>query len=244
VVEEIRELEKAGTKEVIISGVHLGGYGSDLDKESDLKLLLESILKYTSIPRVRLGSLEPWDIPDDFFELWQNPRMMPHLHLPLQSGSTPVLKRMARRCMTKTFEKLIVDARAQVPNINITTDIIVGFPGESEEEFQESYDFIKKLAFGDMHIFSFSPRPGTKAAFMPGQIDTRLKKQRSKILHELCEALKNNYENNILSSQHKNTQILFETQKLNSNIWTGHNKFNLKIEKEFKPGFNAKNKII
>lgn len=183
VVNEIKQLEAAGTKEIIISGVHLGGYGSDLG--TNLFELLSAILAQTNIPRIRLGSLEPWDIPENFFELWQNERMMPHLHLPLQSGCDSVLKRMSRRCMTKEFASLIQKAKAGDSNFNITTDIIVGFPGETEAEFESSLQLIESMAFGGIHVFAYSPRSGTRAASMPNQIESKVKKARSQILREL-----------------------------------------------------------
>jgi threonylcarbamoyladenosine tRNA methylthiotransferase MtaB len=128
-------------KEVILTGVHLGGYGSDI--QQNLSDLIQAILDQTSVPRLRLGSLEPWDLPENFFDLFSNPRLMPHLHLPLQSGSDSVLKRMARRCKTEEFTQIVIEARAKVPHINITTDIIVGFPGETEQEWQDSFNYGK-----------------------------------------------------------------------------------------------------
>lgn len=191
VIAEINTLHSQGINEAIITGVHLGGYGSDID--SNLAELIQVILEKTQIPRLRLGSLEPWELPPGFFELFKNPRLMPHLHLPLQSGSDSVLRRMARRCKTEEFAEMVQQARALIPNFNITTDIIVGFPGETEQEWQESFEYIQKLGFGHIHIFSYSPREGTKAAGLPDQISQALKKQRSKHLHELAETLKQNF---------------------------------------------------
>jgi threonylcarbamoyladenosine tRNA methylthiotransferase MtaB len=191
VIDEINALHAQGIQEVIITGVHLGGYGGDID--SNLLELIQAILTNTAIPRLRLGSLEPWELPDGFFELFKNPRLLPHLHLPLQSGSDSVLKRMARRCKTQEFTAMVAEARALIPHFNVTTDIIVGFPGETEQEWQESYDYIKNLGFGHIHIFSYSPRQGTKAAEFPIQINQEIKKQRSKQLHELAENLKQQF---------------------------------------------------
>ncbi|QJD30366.1 tRNA (N(6)-L-threonylcarbamoyladenosine(37)-C(2))-methylthiotransferase MtaB [Methylococcus geothermalis] len=188
IVREIRRLQEEGVQEVVLTGVHLGGYGSDLGIPLDA--LIRSILQETDIPRLRLGSLEPWDLPQGFFELFDNPRFMPHLHLPLQSGSDAVLKRMARRCKSAEFAHLVADARRQVPDINITTDIIVGFPGETEREWEESLRFIETLAFGDIHIFTYSLREGTKAAAMDGQVAAEVKKERSRALHALARAEK------------------------------------------------------
>jgi threonylcarbamoyladenosine tRNA methylthiotransferase MtaB len=147
-------------------------------------------LAETDIPRLRLGSLEPWELPEDFFELFHNPRLMPHLHLPLQSGSDTVLRRMARRCKTEEFSAIVQKLRAEIPHFNITTDIIVGFPGETEQEWQDSYNFIKQIGFGHIHIFTYSRREGTKAANLPEQISEDIKKQRSRQLHELANTMK------------------------------------------------------
>jgi len=188
VIDEINALHQQGITEVILTGVHLGGYGSDLG--NNLSDLIKAILAETSIPRLRLGSLEPWELPDDFFKLFDNPRLMPHLHLPLQSGSDTVLRRMARRCKTEEFATIVNQLRAQIPHFNITTDIIVGFPGETELEWQESFDFIKRIGFGHIHIFTYSSREGTKAASLPDQLNNEVKKQRSRQLHDLAEEMK------------------------------------------------------
>ncbi len=188
VIEEINALYQQGITEVILTGVHLGGYGSDLG--NNLSDLIKAILAETDIPRLRLGSLEPWELPEDFFELFYNPRLMPHLHLPLQSGSDTVLRRMARRCKTEEFAAIVQKLRAQILDFNVTTDIIVGFPGETEQEWQESFDFIKKVVFGHIHIFTYSSREGTKAAGLPDQLTNDIKKQRSKQLHDLAEQMK------------------------------------------------------
>jgi threonylcarbamoyladenosine tRNA methylthiotransferase MtaB len=188
VIDEINALHQQGITEVILTGVHLGGYGSDLG--NNLSDLIKAILAETTIPRLRLGSLEPWELPSDFFELFNNPRLMPHLHLPLQSGSDTVLRRMARRCKTEEFSVIVSQLRAKIPHFNITTDIIVGFPGETEEEWEDSFNFIKQIGFGHIHIFTYSKREGTKAAGLPNQVNNEVKKQRSRELHELAEEMK------------------------------------------------------
>lgn len=188
VIDEINALHQQGITEVILTGVHLGGYGSDLDK--NLSDLIKAILAETDIPRLRLGSLEPWELPEDFFKLFRNPRLMPHLHLPLQSGSDTVLRRMARRCKTEEFAAIVKQLRSEIPHFNITSDIIVGFPGETEQEWQDSFDFIKRVGFGHIHIFTYSSREGTKAATLPDQVPNALKKQRSQQLHELANDMK------------------------------------------------------
>lgn len=188
VIDEINALHNQGIDEVILTGVHLGGYGSDQD--NNLSNLIKAILAGTDISRLRLGSLEPWELSDDFFALFDNPRLMPHLHLPLQSGSDSVLRRMARRCKTSEFSAIVNRLRAQIPHFNVTTDIIVGFPGETEQEWRESFDFIEQTGFGHVHIFTYSPREGTKAAALPDQLSNEVKKRRSQQLHELADNMK------------------------------------------------------
>lgn len=188
VISEINTLHNQGINEVILTGVHLGGYGSDTG--SCLVELIERILADTQIPRLRLGSLEPWELPDHFFALFENPRLMPHLHLPLQSGCDSVLKRMARRCKTAEFSQIVERARESVPHFNITTDIIVGFPGETELEWKQGLDYINTIGFGHIHIFTYSRRESTRAAALPGQLGNAVKKRRSQALHRYASAMK------------------------------------------------------
>lgn len=208
IINNINTLVEQGVKEVILTGIHLGGYGSDI--EHNLADLIRAILQQTSILRLRLGSLEPWDLPNNFFDLFSNPRLMPHLHLPLQSGSDSVLKRMSRRCKTTEFSKIVQQARHKTPNINITTDIIVGFPGETEQEWQESLAFIKQTGFGHIHIFTYSSRNGTKAAKLPNQVQNIVKKQRSQQLHQLAKQMKQDF---LQQNLDQPLDILWEGQK-------------------------------
>ena len=191
IVSEINNLTSQGIHEAVLTGVHVGGYGSDIN--SDLYELIKTILRETDLPRLRLASVEPWDLPDKFFELFSNPRLMPHMHLPLQSGSDGVLKRMSRRCKTEDFKRLIDFARSEVPDFNVTTDVIVGFPGETEDEWQESMEFISGTEFSHIHIFSYSKREGTKAASLPNQVKNEVKKIRSIELHQLAAEMKKTY---------------------------------------------------
>lgn len=188
IVREINLLANRGYQEVVLTGVHLGGYGSDIGK--DLVELVETVLRETNIPRVRLSSLEPWDLPSDFAKLWKNPRLMPHLHLPLQSGSDSVLKRMARRCPTDQYRALVADLRNAIPGFVLTTDLIVGFPGETDDDWQDSLSLVSEIGFSHMHIFAFSPREGTTAARMPMQLANSVKKARSSEMRELAQTMK------------------------------------------------------
>ena len=187
-IDEVNTLGNSGVSEIVITGVHLGGYGSDTD--SNLYQLVSELLDKTDMPRIRMGSLEPWDLPANFFNLFDNDRLMPHVHLPLQSGSDSVLRRMARRCKTAEFRELVANARHTVKNLNISTDIIVGFPGETEQDWQQTLDFVKEIGFNHIHIFTYSKREGTKAATLPDQVDEKIKKARSKQLHLLAQQQK------------------------------------------------------
>ncbi|MCB0034085.1 MAG: tRNA (N(6)-L-threonylcarbamoyladenosine(37)-C(2))-methylthiotransferase MtaB [Anaerolineales bacterium] len=189
IVAEIQHLAAAGYQEAVLSGVHLGSYGYDFGNQAGLRDLVEAILKHTDIPRLRLSSLEPWDIAPGFFELWEDPRLLPHLHLPLQSGSDRILQRMARRTKRESFREIVNDARTHIADLNLTTDIIVGFPGETEEDFQESLEFVREIGFSRLHAFSYSQRPGTAAAKMAGQLPKALKKERVNRMITLAEEL-------------------------------------------------------
>jgi threonylcarbamoyladenosine tRNA methylthiotransferase MtaB len=191
VCDEINRLVADGIKEVVLTGVHAAGYGSDTG--SSLDRLLTAVLEDTDVARVRLGSVEPWDLSQRFWALFENPRMMPHLHLPVQSGADSVLKRMARRCRTAEFRRLVSDARASVAGFNVTTDIIVGFPGETAAEWSQTLAFVEEVGFGDLHVFSYSRRAGTLAAGMPDQVPAALKQERSRALHALGWRLKRRF---------------------------------------------------
>ena len=190
VVQEIRQLTSMGYREVILTGVHLGGYGHD--RNTDLMQLVATILAETDIERLRLSSLEPWDIPYRFFDLWRQSggRLMPHLHLPLQSGSDSVLRRMARRYTTAQYARLVDEARRRIPDVMITTDVIVGFPGETDEEFSASLAFVRQMNFAHIHIFTYSPREGTAATRLPGHLPTAVKKARSRAMHQVMQESK------------------------------------------------------
>ncbi len=183
IIADIQRFHDQGIQEAVLTGVHVGGYGSDTG--SSLSNLIQAILNDTDIPRLRLASVEPWDLPEDFFKLFNNPRLMPHIHLPLQSGSDSVLRRMARRCKTVDFSTLVDKAHNAVANFNITTDVIAGFPGETESEWEETMRFVEAQNFGRLHIFPFSSRQGTKAAGLPNQISKAVKQQRCKALAAL-----------------------------------------------------------
>lgn len=184
ILQRIQSVQLADGKEIVLTGVNLGAWGLDLNPRTDLTGLLKRILMETDIPRIRLSSLETWNLTEDFVRLWENPRLCPHFHIPLQSGSESVLKRMARRTRLSDFRELVRQARSLDPGFAITTDVIVGFPGETEQEFQQTLDFIREINFSGGHVFPFSSRPGTAAARMDGKITGRIVKERSRILRD------------------------------------------------------------
>lgn len=191
VILDIQSALNGGTKEIVLTGVHLGSWGYDFDMH--LKDLIKAILRETDVPRLRLSSLEPWDLSTDFFSLWTDSRLMPHFHLPLQSGCESTLKRMRRHTTPDSFRELISAARDVIPDVAITTDIIAGFPGETEEEFAQTLDFVREMNFAGGHVFTYSPRPGTGAARMKGQVRPELRKKRNHILHSVLEESAKSY---------------------------------------------------
>lgn len=193
VIAEINRLTAAGYQEAVLSGVHLGSYGHDWGDPHGLQTLVRAILAETDLPRLRLSSLEPWDLAEGFFDLWANPRLLPHLHLPLQSGCDATLRRMARHTSQAQFARLVEAAQTTISDLSITTDIIVGFPGESEAEFAASLAFVEAMAFARLHIFRYSRREGTVAAKMKGQVPSASVQQRSQQMHTLNAELERKF---------------------------------------------------
>lgn len=188
ILAEIASLQRAGFAEVVLTGVHLGGYG--LDKGSSLTELVGQILRRTRVSRLRLSSLEPWEIEPSFWELWRDARLCPHLHLPLQSGADSVLRRMARRGDVESYLALVDRARAAIPGLVLTTDIIVGFPGETDQEFEQSLALCRRVGFAHIHVFPYSAREGTAAARMRPQVEAPVKRERCAKMLELALELR------------------------------------------------------
>lgn len=180
VLNDIQSALENGVKEIVLSGVNLGSWGSDMENQTPFSDLIHEILAIQKDFRLRLSSIEPWDITGDFFRPWlSDNRMCRHFHLPLQSGSSMILKRMARNTTPEKYSRLVDEIRSLMPDATITTDVIVGFPGETGEYHLESLDFVKKIGFDAGHIFTFSPRQGTPAANYPEPVDPVEKKSRS-----------------------------------------------------------------
>jgi threonylcarbamoyladenosine tRNA methylthiotransferase MtaB len=187
VVEHVQRKVRAGFQEVVLTGIHLGDYHLEDDERRDLGDLIATLLGETEIARIRVSSLEPEDFRLEWLDLWRDPRMCRHLHLPMQSGSDAILRRMARRYNSARYHAIVAEAKRRVPGIAISTDIITGFPGESEEDFEQTYQLAKELQFAKAHIFRFSARQGTAAARMKGQVREEIKHARSERLLALNE---------------------------------------------------------
>ena len=225
IISEITQIASKGIKEVVITGIHIASYGKDFTMSKDNKLtnyrlidLLEEINEIQGIQRIRLGSIEPLLITVEFVErLKKLEKICHHFHLSLQSGCDETLKRMNRRYTTEQFKEIVRLLRNAYSDVNLTTDIIVGFPGETDEEFNKTYQFLKEIKFYKMHVFKYSPRKGTKAAVMPNQINGDIKEERSKKLIGLSD--RNEIEYN-KSYNGKNVEVLFEEEK--DGMYKGH----------------------
>ena len=206
VIADVQSALEGGTKEVVLTGVHLGSWGQE--RNAHLRDLVKAILTYTDTPRLRLSSLEPWDLDADFFSLWEDKRLCQHLHLPLQSGCAATLKRMARKTTPASFRDLVAAARQIMPEVAITTDVIAGFPGETDDEFAQSLAFIREADFAGGHAFTYSPRPGTAAARLGGQVRHEVRKMRNAILRGVFEAGAKNYSQRFVGRE---TSVLWES---------------------------------
>ncbi len=220
VISEIKNIAKKGIKEVVITGIHVASYGKDFKEDYRLINLLEEINKIDGIERIRLGSIEPLLIDEEFMlRLTKLEKICHHFHLSLQSGCDETLKRMNRRYTTKQFGKIVNLLRENYNDVILTTDIIVGFPGETEEEFNKTYEFLKKIKFYKMHVFKYSKRKGTKADSMPMQINGNIKEIRSQKLIELSDKNEKEYNKIYIG---KDVEVLFEERK--DGFYKGHTK--------------------
>ena len=210
VLADIRAARRGGAQEVVLTGVHLGSWGHDLSPPRRLADLVRAVLAHTDVPRLRLSSLEPWDLDADFFALWENPRLAPSLHLPLQSGSATVLRRMARKTTPEAFARLVAAARRAIPDVAITTDLIAGFPGETEAEFAETLAFVEAMAFAGGHVFTYSERPGTAAAAMPNPVPHAMRKERNAALRAALAASAARYRRRFLG---RTVTVLWESSQ-------------------------------
>lgn len=210
IISEVKELAKNGFKEIILSGVHTASYGVDLDGNWSLVKVLEEIHEVEGIERIRIGSIDPTFFSEGVIEkIVELKKMCPHFHLSLQSGCDATLKRMNRHYTAEDYKVVVENLRNHMPDVSITTDIIVGFPGETEKEFNETYNFLSDIKLSKMHIFKYSPRSGTKAAEMEFQVDGNIKEQRSNKLIELNSKNEKAYMEKFLN---RKMEVLYEEQ--------------------------------
>jgi len=215
IIAEIAARVAEGYKEVVLTGTEIGSYSSD---GLDIKGLLERVLIETRIERIRISSLQPYEITSELLPLWKNPRLCPHFHISVQSGSDRVLESMKRRYSVSSYAKAVSMIREVLPDAAVTTDIIVGFPGETDDDFQQSGVFCRRMGFARIHVFPFSPRPGTAAADMPGQIGARLKKERSVKMLALAKESTRVF---LLRFMGGTMEVLWEQQSDNG-VWSGY----------------------
>jgi threonylcarbamoyladenosine tRNA methylthiotransferase MtaB len=193
VLELVQAAQAGGTKEIVLSGVNLGAWGRERNEGETLQDLIRNLQEHSSIERIRLSSLEPWDLDEGFFKLWTNRRLCRHIHLPLQSGSASVLNRMVRNTTPENFRAIVQLARKEIPDVAITTDIIVGFPGETDQEFEESRNFVEEMEFSGGHVFRYSKREGTAAARLGGSVHGKIAAERSRNMRTVLKISNQKY---------------------------------------------------
>ena len=226
VMEEANELVDKGYQEIVVSGIHVGWYGKDID--GSFSDLIESLSDISGLNRLRISSIELSEIDDKFLALLKNrDNIAKHLHLPLQSGSNNVLKNMGRKYTREEFISRVKEIKEQVPDVALTSDVIVGFPGESEEDFMDTYNLLKELGFYQLHVFPYSIRKGTRAADLPDQISPSVKAERVKRLMDLSLELEKAYEKRFFG---KTLEVLFERFDGEYNI--GHTSNYLEIKQK------------
>jgi len=216
ILEEIQELVDAGLQEIVLTGVHVGAYGHDLGL--DLSALVRAILDRIDLARLRLSSIEPWHLEPQFLDLWNDSRLCRHLHLPLQSGCDATLRRMGRRYTAREFRGLVERAQARIPDLAVTTDVMVGFPGETDREFEESLRFVEGVGFSRLHVFRYSPRPGTPAATYAAQVPADISAARGETMQTIGEVLGRRFRERLLGQE---LPVLWETCDATTGWWSG-----------------------
>lgn len=239
VLEEVKKLSEHGFKEIILSGIHIASYGNDLEDNWDLVRILEEINNVDGIERIRIGSIDPTFFTEEVIKKVASlEKLCPQFHLSLQSGCDETLKRMNRRYTAKEYEEAVDNLRKYIKNVSITTDVIVGFPGETEEEFHATYNFLKHIELSKMHIFKYSPRKGTKAAQMAEQVDGNIKEERSSKLISLDKELENKFISKFVG---KEMNVLFEQNVHgNANLYEGYTENYIKVLMESKEDLKGK----
>jgi threonylcarbamoyladenosine tRNA methylthiotransferase MtaB len=217
VIQEVLAREREGVQEVVLTGTQLGNYGRDLGGiEQGPRHLLQALLDHTEVPRIRLSSLQPQDISPRLLRLWRDARLCPHFHLPLQSGSDAVLQRMRRRYTAEQFRRTVDFIREQVPDVAVTTDVIAGFPGETDADFEATYSLCREVGFAAIHAFPYSRRPGTAANLMPDQVAAPVRRGRLERLLALAQACNQSFRSRYLGQV---MGVLWEEQR--SGWWQG-----------------------
>ena len=223
VLAEVQARLATGHREIVLTGVNIGAYGHDQgqdDRGTDLWALVARILAGSNVPRLRLSSIEPWDLPERAFNLWDDPRLCRHLHLPLQSGCDATLHRMARRYTAVQFAALTTAARAAISGLAVTTDLIVGFPGETDAEFAESLTFVQEMGFARVHVFPYSPRSGTPAARMPDQVPSAVKAERARAMRAVAATSNRAFRQRFVG---RTMNVLWESSQVGEAgpVWSG-----------------------
>ncbi len=237
IIKEVTQIAEKGIKEIVITGIHIASYGKDFENEYKLIDLLEELNKIDGIERIRLGSLEPTIVTEEWaIRLSKLNKICNHFHLSLQSGCDETLKRMNRHYTTKEFQKVTEILRKYFKDVNLTTDIIVGFPGETEEEFNKTYEFLSEIKFYKMHVFRYSKRNGTVAAKMPNQVDGAIKDERSNKLIKLSNENEREFQKQYIG---KEVEVLFEEEQ--EGFYIGHTKNYMMIKIKSKE--NLENRI-
>ncbi len=208
---DIQAAVDGGAMEIVLTGVQLGAWGRDFPGKPGLKDLLSSVLGNHPIHRVRLSSIEPWDFDLSMLRLWQDHRLCRHLHIPLQSGSDRILKRMGRPITIGAYEQLLEEVRSAIPGVAITTDVIAGFPGEDEADFEATKSLIDQVGFAGGHVFTFSPRPGTPAYDLDGRVPNMIAKARNAELHKAFKQTGEVYRNGLIGQP---VEVLWESSHL------------------------------
>ena len=220
IIREIKNLIQNGVKEIVLTGTHLGKYGLDKNKNNELSKLVEKIVQIKGDFRLRLSSIEVTEIDKKLIHLIkENKKICSHLHLPLQNGSNVILRAMNRPYTVEKFSKVVNNLRNKIPNISLTTDVIVGFPGESDKDFERTVNFVKEMKFSRLHVFPFSPRKGTPAADMKPKIPDLIKKKRRNKLLEINKKLMKNYQNNFINKIKK--VVIEENRDSKTDMLTG-----------------------
>ncbi|MGL4733126.1 MAG: tRNA (N(6)-L-threonylcarbamoyladenosine(37)-C(2))-methylthiotransferase MtaB [Fusobacteriaceae bacterium] len=227
ILKEIEKLTHEGFKEIILIGINIGAYGEDFEEKTSFEELVEKVIKIKGVERIRFGSVYPDKISDRFIELFKSPKVLPHVHISLQSGDDTILSLMKRKYGTGLMKERLENLRNSVKNLEFTADVIVGFPGETDELFENTAKFIESIGFSDLHVFQYSDRENTAAEKMPGKIDGKIKKERAVQLEKLREKM---YNERAAIQLGRECDVLIEEIKETYSLGHSDNYFKIKIE--------------